>query len=340
MSPRFRHRRGLVAGSALLVGAFGLGAVALLNHGAGRKARGRLPRHRFIHVDGVRLHYIEQGTGTPIVLLHGNGAMAQDFQASGLLQRLAENHRVIVFDRPGFGYSERPRGRIWGFTAQADVLRLALRRLDIERAVIVGHSAGSLAALTMAVRDPPGTAALVLLSGFYFPRLRADMLITSLFALPPLRQAVAASVAYLFGWLVLPAFLRTVFAPNPVSERFLRSFPFRATLRPSQLQATIADTPMLLLNTARLPRRFEGLRMPVSIVAGTRDRIVDTAHQSKRLHRGIPGSRLIEMPGAGHMVHYADPDRVAAIVGAAAQAAFRAVPPPTDATHSAPVHGC
>ncbi len=322
MSPRPARRGRSVTGPALLAGALGLGGLALLNHRAGRRATARLPRHHFVRVDGVRLHYIEQGTGTPVVLLHGNGAMAQDFAASGLLQRLAARHRVIAFDRPGFGYSERPRGRVWDFSAQADLLRQALRQLGLQRSVIVGHSAGSLAALAMGLRDPSGTAALVLLSGFYFPRARTDMLITALFALPPLRQAAAASVAYLFGWLVLPAFLRAVFAPYPVSERFVRSFPFSATLRPSQLQATIADTPMLLLNATLMPRRFGVLSMPVSIVAGTRDRIVNTARQSERLHRSIPGSRLVEIPGAGHMVHYVDPDRVAAVVEAAARAAY------------------
>lgn len=324
MNPRRSHSGRSASGAALLAGALGLGGLALLNHRAGRRATATLPRHKFVRVDGVRLHYIEQGAGTPVVLLHGNGAMAQDFEASGLLQRLSTRHRVIAFDRPGFGYSERPRGRVWGFNAQADLLCQALRQLGVPRTVIVGHSAGSLTALAMAVRDASRTAALVLLSGFYFPRARTDMLVTSLFALPPLRQAAAASVAYLFGWLVLPAFLRTVFAPYPVSERFARSFPFSATLRPSQLQATIADTPMLLLNAALLPRRFDVLRMPVSIVAGTRDRIVDTACQSERLHRSIPGSRLIEIPGAGHMVHYVDPDRVAAVVEAAARAAYGA----------------
>jgi pimeloyl-ACP methyl ester carboxylesterase len=60
-------------------------------------------------VQGVRLHYLERGTGTPLVLLHGNGSMIEDFQSSGLVHLAAKKYRVIVFDRPGFGHSERPR---------------------------------------------------------------------------------------------------------------------------------------------------------------------------------------------------------------------------------------
>jgi pimeloyl-ACP methyl ester carboxylesterase len=84
-------------------------------------------------VDGVRLHYVEQGTGEPLVLLHGNGSMIQDFATSGLVKTAAETYRVIVFDRPGFGYSNRPRGKVWTPDAQASLLRHALARLGFRR---------------------------------------------------------------------------------------------------------------------------------------------------------------------------------------------------------------
>ena len=77
----------------------------------------------FVTVDGVRLHYVERGSGTPLVLLHGNVVRLQDFLVSGLIDRLAERHRVIAFDRPGFGHSERPRNRLWTAAAQAELLK-------------------------------------------------------------------------------------------------------------------------------------------------------------------------------------------------------------------------
>lgn len=78
-----------------------------------RAERDNPPSGEFIDIDGVRLHYIEQGEGPVLVLLHGNVVMADDFRMSGLLERLAQSHRVIAFDRPGFGYSERPRDTTW-----------------------------------------------------------------------------------------------------------------------------------------------------------------------------------------------------------------------------------
>jgi hypothetical protein len=70
------------------------------------------PIAKFIEVDGVHLHYVERGQGQTVVLLHGNGTMAKELDVSGLLDLASEKYRVIAFDRPGYGYSERPRTAI------------------------------------------------------------------------------------------------------------------------------------------------------------------------------------------------------------------------------------
>src|SRR5258708_13554388 len=101
------------------------------------------PVGRFIKVDGTRLHYLDHGTGAPVVLLHGNGSTIADFVSSGITERVARaGHRVITFDRPGFGYSDRPRGRTWGPSEQAHLLWRPFALLGIERPIVVGHPCG------------------------------------------------------------------------------------------------------------------------------------------------------------------------------------------------------
>jgi hypothetical protein len=113
-------RTGVILG----ITAAALAAAAVFNvYQARRVERRNPPRGRFIEVDGVRLHYLDQGEGPPVVLLHGNIVTAEDFAYSGLLDLAAEHHRVIAFDRPGMGYSDRPNGRLWTPRAQADLLR-------------------------------------------------------------------------------------------------------------------------------------------------------------------------------------------------------------------------
>ena len=75
---------------------------------------------------------------------------AEDFEAAGLIDRLSANHRVIAFDRPGFGYSTRPRDRTWTATEQARLIHQALGQLSVEKPIVVGHSWGTLAAASLA----------------------------------------------------------------------------------------------------------------------------------------------------------------------------------------------
>jgi alpha/beta hydrolase fold len=111
-SRRDRKVPSLVAASAIAIAA--LAAAAVVNKRlANRAERDNPPAGRFLDVNGVRLHYVERGTGDAVVLLHGNGSMIQDFESSGLIDLASKDHRVIVFDRPGFGHSERPRSVVW-----------------------------------------------------------------------------------------------------------------------------------------------------------------------------------------------------------------------------------
>src|SRR5215218_11415027 len=130
-----------------------LGAAAVHAVAQARAAERKTPPiGRCLEVDGVRLHYLEQGQGDPVVLLHGNGGLIHDFTVSGLVDGLSGHHRVIVFDRPEFGYSTRPRSRVWTPRAQAEVLRKALDQLGVKQAVVLGHSWGTLVAVSLALQ--------------------------------------------------------------------------------------------------------------------------------------------------------------------------------------------
>jgi len=120
--------RPYVAAAGLIAGA--LAVSAIVNRQLAKKAqRENPPTGRFMEVNGVRIHYVERGAGRPLVLFHGNGSMIQDFESSGLIELAAENYRVIVFDRPGYGHSDRPRNVIWTPEAQADLFHAALEQL-------------------------------------------------------------------------------------------------------------------------------------------------------------------------------------------------------------------
>jgi pimeloyl-ACP methyl ester carboxylesterase len=152
----------VVAGLVLLIG--GNVVFSILSE------RNNPPVGSFIECDGVRLHYIDRGDPSApcVVLFHGNGMMIQDFMISGLLELLARRHRVLCFDRPGFGHSKRPRARVWTATNQAALFVNALNQLAVRNPVVLGHSWGALVAIALGLRGDYPIRGLVLASGYYF----------------------------------------------------------------------------------------------------------------------------------------------------------------------------
>jgi pimeloyl-ACP methyl ester carboxylesterase len=286
-------------GAGVLVAA---GVSALLNRWLAQKAERRNPPlGRFITVDGVRLHYVDRGTGTPLVLLHGNGSMIEDLQSSGLIDQAAKNYRVIAIDRPGFGHSNRPRSTVWTPQAQADLIAAALKKIGVPRAIILGHSWGTLVALALAVKFPQEVQALVLASGYYYPTARADVVMLSPPAIPLIGDLLSHTISPLLSRLMWPLLLRKIFGPSPVPEKF-KGFPEEMAVRPSQIRASAAESALMIPSAHTLEQQYRLLQMPVAIVAGAEDRLIES-EQSSHLHRDIPQSTLRSVPGTGHMVH-------------------------------------
>jgi pimeloyl-ACP methyl ester carboxylesterase len=299
---------------AVLGAAAAVGAAALYTSRKRHKAEHRYPPvGHFLSVDGVRLHYLERGTGEPLVLIHGNGTLIQDFTISGLVNRLSERYRVIVIERPGYGYSTRPR-QLWTPRAQATLFQAALQHLGVDRAIVLGHSWGTMVAVSLALQAPALVRGLVLLSGYYFPTARLDVALNWPLAIPGIGDAMRHTVSPPLARLMLPLAFRKMFEPAPVPENFDRLFPKELMLRPIQLRASNEDAALMTPAVMELEQHYGELTVPVVIVTGGDDQIANAGHQSERLHQKLPGSEFIRIPGAGHMIHHSAPDQVVAAV--------------------------
>lgn len=314
------HRRPTgVSGRTVVAAAVGLvaGALAVWVAGKARQAeREHPPGGRFVELEGVRLHYTEWGEGPPVVLIHGNAVTSADFEASGLVQALSATHRVIAFDRPGFGHSTRPRDRLWTPAAQAYLLYRALQQLGIDKPVVVGHSMGTLVALALALDHPGAVQRLVLLSGYHYPALRVDALLTTPVALPLVGDVLRYTVSAAGSRLMMNPALKAMFKPQPVPPDFLETLHKEILVRPVQLRANAEDAAFMMPAARSLSERYHELELPVAIVAGVDDAIVDPAAHSERLHQALPQSSYTAVSGVGHMVHHgALAEVVAAVTG-------------------------
>jgi pimeloyl-ACP methyl ester carboxylesterase len=304
--------------NAALLAGLGLGACALYVRAKSKQAeREHPPQGKFVEVDGVRLHYVERGQGPALVLLHGNMVLADDFDQSGLLDRAAEHYRVIAFDRPGYGYSERPRTTVWTPENQARLLHHALQEIGVDSALVVGHSWGTLVALAMALEVPDFVRGMVLLSGYYYPSVRLDVPLMSPPAIPLLGDLLRYTVLPIMERLSFPLMAKRMFSPLPVPDRF-RELPVWLLLRPGQLRAGAVESALMVPSAMSLSRRYPELKVPATIIHGTRDKMTNCGHNAERLHERIGHSELQLQPGVGHMTHYAHPDKVMEAIDAMA----------------------
>ena len=261
------------------------------------------PDSQFIQVGDVTVHYKEAGQGADtFILLHGFGASV--FSWREVLDDFAAYGRVIAYDRPAFGLTSRPMPGEWSgespYSTDANVELLSglMDALDIERATLVGNSAGGTVAAAFALKYPQRVERLILVSpavggtgGGRFPQWALPLL-----ASPQLRHVgplLVRDIAQTGNATILQAW----HDPSRVTDEIIAGY-----RKPLQVfnwdralyEFTIAPRP------AGLNEHLGELTMPVSLITGDDDRIVPTAN-TVALADTISGAQLNVLPDCGHV---------------------------------------
>ncbi|WP_245264930.1 alpha/beta fold hydrolase [Mesorhizobium opportunistum] len=300
--------------AGLLVAA--LAALAGYNAVRARRAIAARAYGRVMEIGGLRLHFIEAGSGMPLLLLHGNGSMAEDFKWSGIFDEAAKTYRVLAFDRPGFGRSSRSRRR-WSAGDQADLIHAAVNRLGIEKYLVLGHSWGAWIALELARRHSPSVAGIVLVSGYYYPPPRLDLALAALPALPVIGTVFRHTLLPLLVRHAWPWAMGKIFQPAAIAGDFAALAKDVAS-RPSQLRAVCFESASMLGAALSRKASYRDIAVPTGILAGAGDRLFDAERDARRLHAEICGSLLEVIPDTGHMVHQSAPQAVVGMLHAIA----------------------
>ena len=288
-----------------------LGGLALFGKITAARAEAAVPPDGdFIEIDGTRLHYLDKGQGPAIVMIHGLGGQMRNFSYA-MLDRLAADHRVILIDRPGSGYSRASSELGSNVRAQAGVIAKLIERLDLDRPLIVGHSLGGAVSLALALDHPDLVGALALIAPLSQPLNDPPEVFKGLAIESPIvRRAVAWTVATPIGMAKGAETTRAVFDPEPVPDDFGVNGGAMLTLRPDNFYAASSD---LVAASADLPEmltRYRDLDRPVGILYGREDAILDPELHGGALAEQIPGAELTLMNG-GHMIPITQPKRVA-----------------------------
>ena len=267
------------------------------------------PAGQFVAVDGGRIHIVELGdpNAPPIVLLHGASGNLGDMRLA-LGERLAKRYHVVLVDRPGHGWSDRPKGRADASPAgQAALIHDALTRVGITFPIVLGHSWSGAVALSYALAYPEETRGLVLLAPVAYPWRGGVGWINDLVTTPIVGPLVAHTLILPIGYLALSAGVRAVFKPQTPPPGYIEKADAMMILRPSEFIANAQDLVDLKSFVAKESRRYGEIKATVTIVAGDADAIVSPKVQAGALSAALPHATLQMLPGVGHMVHFAEP---------------------------------
>lgn len=299
MTPQKRSMWPLVAG--LLGGLFVFGMWNARRHER-RLATEHAPEGDFVDLaDGSRLHFTRHGvpTRTPVVIIHGADGTCCSFRP--LVASLSESHEVIAFDRPGHGWSTIPKRRHADVRHNAATIRRAVRKLGIERPVVLGHSYGAAVALAWARSHPREISGLVLVSPAAYPAWgRLATIGARIATAPMLGRLLTIAFMPLVGRPVLDRQLRVVaFGSESVPDDF-KEIAHSFYLRPDQFAVLMHEYATIQRDLESLQGSYGRIDVPSTVVAGTGDTLTRLAEQAEPLTRALPDARLTTVPGSAH----------------------------------------
>jgi pimeloyl-ACP methyl ester carboxylesterase len=274
-----------------------------------------------IEVAGATLNVVDIGPrdalGPPVVLIHGASSNLQAMRRP-LGELLAGKHRVILIDRPGHGWSTRAREDDSTPAIQGRMIDEALEKLGIGSAVIVVHSwAGALGA-RMALDYPKRVAGLVMLAPVAYPWPGGVGWYNDVVTTPVIGPLLAYTITLPLGFFLAEPGARSAFLPQTMPENFVGNTATPLLLRPREFLANARDLVTLKAAVREQAPRYGEIKTPTVVISGDIDKTVSTNIHSRPFVAAVPNSKLIVLPGVGHMVQNAAPELVVSEIEAMA----------------------
>jgi pimeloyl-ACP methyl ester carboxylesterase len=257
-----------------------------------------------VDVDGLRITYRELGTGPAVLLLHGWPTSSHLWRQ--VMVPIAQANRAVAVDLPGFGASDKPLDRRYGFALFERTIDVLLAELGIHQTAIAVHDLGGPVGVHWAIRNPQRVTKLALLNTLLYPELsEAVVEFVRLLRNPESRDKLTS-----------PASLESVMRRGLVDQSRLTDEVLQAVREPfrteeSRRALAAAGIQLELEGFAETGRRLPGLRMPVRIIYGARDQLLpDVADTMARVERDLPQAVTTTLPNCGHFLQEEAPQQV------------------------------
>ncbi|HWN77532.1 MAG TPA: alpha/beta hydrolase [Bradyrhizobium sp.] len=270
-------------------------------------------RGRMIEVAGATLNVVDIGPrdapGPPVVMIHGASSNLEVMRQP-LGERLARNHRVILIDRPGHGWSTRARQEDSTPAIQGRMIDEALEKLGVGPAILVVHSWSGALGARMALDHPRRVAGLVMLAPVAYPWRGGIGWYTKLVAIPVIGPLLAYTITLPLGYFLAGPGARGVFLPQVMPDGFVGNTATALVLRPREFLANARDVVTLRAAVEEQAPRYVDIRVPAVVISGEVDKTVTTNIHSRPFAKAVPNAKLIVLPDVGHMVQNAAPELV------------------------------
>jgi len=255
--------------------------------------------------DAIELHTEVQGSGAPVLLIHGFGASTYTWRH--LAPALAQNFRVVAVDLKGFGQSPKPRDGRYSIYDQVDLIEQLIYRLDLKNVIIVGHSYGGGVALLTSLRliaeDPARLSRLVLIGSAAYEQGTPAFI--RLIQVPLLGDLAVRLIPE--SWQAKWILRRAYYDDDKITEEIARSY--SKPLRHAGAKYAVIRTARSLrqLDSAQIAEQFTSISVPTFILWGRHDRIIPL-ELGQRLAETIPNSSLRIIENCGHIPHEEHPE--------------------------------
>lgn len=270
------------------------------------------PVGQFATVNDTRLHFVDTGQPgdtslPPVLFLHGASGNLNDQRM--IYEPLLQNRaRMIFVDRPGHGYSTRGPSSNALPDGQAATIAALLDALNIDEAVIVGHSFGGAITAAFALNHADKTAGTVFMSPVSHPWPGGINWYYDVTAIPLVGWLFSEVLALPAGLTRIEGGTACVFAPNKPTERYAQRMGATLVLRPYHFRNNGIDVANLYDYVVETSPRYGEIKTPSVIITGNKDTIVLASIHSKGLQRDLENSELVWIENLGHKPDHIVPD--------------------------------
>lgn len=253
----------------------------------------------------VEVHYLREGTGIPVVMLHGRDGTLQEYTFS-IFDDIADKYKAISFDRPGYGYSKCLNSENLTTKQQAKIINEAINKLEVENPIIIGHSYGGAVMLQYLLDYPDQVRGAISLAGVSYVDEPPSESFYALPRYPVIGSLLTNTVVLPLGTIISQNIYEQAFSPIEPPEEYVKEIS-SLYLRPEQFTATSYELSHMYDSVNSISDDYKHIRTPVTIIFGDSDEMLEYKKDGERLHKELPNSEYVLIEDGGHKIHHSHP---------------------------------